>query len=163
MNYPFYLFPRFRSRRIVRSFVMFCVMFCSHYVVKNIHGSLDRSLCVIIAFNQLWLLCRCCLARNGISIVLINDRLALVQVHSHIIAETAVRLLPSCKTSKFAWSLIDCFLQSQSFLIGWVNDQNFIRKYLWISNVKFFEKVRKKSISYYAFCIEKIKIVVKLN
>jgi len=68
-----------------------CHSLCSHYVVKNIHGSLECSLCIITAFNQLWVLCRCCLARNGIPTAMIDDHLALV----HIIAKTAARLLPS--------------------------------------------------------------------
>lgn len=102
--------------------VFICHTLCPRYVVKNIHGSFDHFLRIIIAFNQLWVSCRCYLARNGILTAMIDDRLALVHIYSHIIAETAVRSLTSCKTSKFAWNLTDCFLkQSQPFMIGRVS------------------------------------------
>lgn len=44
----FYSFPCFRSCRI-STFI--CHTLCPHYVIKNIHDSSGRFLCIIIAFN----------------------------------------------------------------------------------------------------------------
>lgn len=106
---PIHLPLLFSSYNIAFNYHALCLN--PHYIVNNFYKS---SYLVAYVYNcSFWSAVNfisVSFACNGIPTAMIDDHLVLVLIYSHIVTETAARLLYSCKTPKLAWSLSNCFL-----------------------------------------------------